>query len=269
MKDNIRIDKGYPEFFLLDEAKLRKIVEIIQNYSKKKNEIETELLFEVVHKDNSKYQTDKLENVLSDENITGREISSIIIMLKIKEEGYWRDPICKVQFSTDATYSKYSFDDKPIQYKIDDDDKAWAYSLGEELDLYIKRTLKGNKRNILKVLEWIDDIFPIVIFCITLLLVFNQFPQINMKLGDLTLSQTLIGLPILIIIIVALYEIYEIFEPFSKLSKILQGASIFYIGDQIEKYDKRIKMVNNVTWVVIVGFLVSLIAGLVIALTTT
>jgi hypothetical protein len=206
-----------------------------------------------------------MENVLSDENIEGREITSIMIILKESEEKLiWRDPICKVQFSTIQIYSY----DEPIEYKIDDNDKAWAYSLGEELDLYVKRTLKGNKQNVLKFLEWIDDLFPVVIFCLVLLLVFKFFPDINIKLGEVSLSQTLIGLPLLIIIVISLYSIYENFKPFTKLSKILQGESIFYIGDQIEKYDKRQKIMNNITWVVIVGFLVSLIAGLIIALTT-
>lgn len=267
MKDNLRIDKEYQEFFLLDEAKLRKIVEIIQTHAKRKNEQHTELVFEVFHKDNSKYQTDKLENVLNDENITGREIGSLNVLLTEKEEPYsYRDPMCSVKFQAREYNSKYVFDSKSITYKIDDSDKAWAYSLSEELDLYIKRTLKSNKKSILKAIEWIDDIFPIIIFCIALLLLFNQCPQLNMKLGDLTLSTTIIGLPILIIIIIALYGLYGIFEPFTKLSAILQGKSVFYIGDQKDKYDKRIKMINNITWVVIVGFLVSFIAGLIIAM---
>ncbi len=268
MKDDLRIDKEYQDLFFLNEARLRKIVEIIQIYSNRKSEIQTEIVFEVVHNDLSIYQTDELENVLKDENITGREIRSIKITLKaVDEKLSWMNPICFVKFVAAEFENKYSLTENSIVYKIYDSDKAWALSLSEELDLYVRRTLNKSQRNILNIFDWIDTIFPILIFCLGVLLFLNFYPRVNIKVGELTLLQILIGAPVLIIIISLLYSIFETVAPFTKLSRMLQGASVFYFGSQKELVDKKKKKINRITWILVVIFLISLVVGLIASLT--
>lgn len=268
MKDDLRIDKEYQDLFFLNEARLRKIVEIVQIYSNRKPEIDTEIIFEIVHKDKSVYQTDEFENVLSDENIIGKEISSIKITLRAVEENLkWLNPICFVKFAVGEPENKYCFNENSIVFKIYDSDKVWAFSLSEELDFYIKRTLNRSQRNILNILDWIDTIFPILIFCLGLLLFISFYPKVNIKVGELTLLQILIGAPVLIIILSLLYSVFETVAPFTKLSRMLQGASVFYFGSQKEIVDKRKKKINRITWIVVVAFLISLVIGLIVSLT--
>lgn len=79
------IIKEYDKRFLLDEGKLRKMSEILDSYSRKLDK-ETELKYTIVRDDNSFYETEEIDDILSEDNSNGKQINKLYISIEEKEK---------------------------------------------------------------------------------------------------------------------------------------------------------------------------------------
>lgn len=263
---NSEIKKEYKHLFFLDEGKLRKIVDMLTQFASKKD-FQYEIYFDVSHSDHSIYKENELQKVLGDENVKGKEITELSICLKKVEKEYsWRNElICQIEFSKSSTPSSY---DIPIKYSIIDSDKNWSYGLAEELDIYLKRTIVAKKFEIGNFIKFIDQLLPFVLFGGVLFIIKSYFPIFTSPIGDFSLINVLFGFlvifPFLLFISVKAFG-GEILIIQFLIKSFIEKNSTFYWGDQIEHFNKSKQFKNNIKWVVIIGFLVSSIAGLVVA----
>jgi len=258
MKKSLKIDKKYTNYFCLDEEKLTKLVQVLSEHGSRK-EFDTRVLIIVDRQDESDYNTEELKDVFKDDNITGKQIDKIRISLARKfEPGQMRlttdGPICSIVFDRNSSpQNKSSF---PVNFTIQDDDRNWGYSLSGDIEMHIKRTLINNR--IIILLKKLGFYVPFVITICPLIIFFNLHPQINVRIGELLISQILIGLTSLIIIFQIIRKLYE------QLFQRITNQSVFYWGDQKNNYNKKKQTDSNILWGVI-SFLVSLAAGMVVS----
>jgi len=267
MDSKSELKKDYKHLFFLDEGKLRKIIDTVKLYAEKKD-YEFDLYYEINLADNSQYKENDLLRVLGDENVKGKEIIKLSIYLKKVDKEYsWRDNfICQVHFNKSAAPSKY---DNPMSSAIIDEDKNWSYGLAEELDIYMKRTIIGEKYEFGRIIKFIDQFVPYSLLIGIFIILKTYFPLLNTNLGEIPAMQIVFAFsilfPILLIITITAYE-GQVFIIQYLLSSFKENNSTFYWGDQIEHFNKTKQLKNNIKWVVIIGFCVSLIAGLVTAI---
>ncbi len=262
MDDKTSLSKSYSTYFILDEGKLRKLIEVLTEYSKKKD-YECDFRFMVKRSDNSEYSTDSIETVLKDDNIKRKEIRELTILLKDKGEQsrYNLKTECNIEFSVKEP-SPYT---SPVKYSVKDENEKWAFSLAEELDAYISRTLVYKSKRFNQLPELIDNLlFPMAVFISIIFIINLIYPLNSYRLGDLNLFQTGIVIAICTSLLMLSFNVVQELSPIQKLSNLMNLNSVFYWGDQKETYDAQHSLRQNVKWVVIIGFLVSMIAGVLV-----
>lgn len=259
MKKSLKIDKKYTNYFCLDEEKLTKLVQVLSDHGSSHKEFDTRVLVVVYRQDESYYSTEELKKVFEDDNITGKQIDKIRISLARKSEQgkmtiNYDGPICSIVFDRNSSpQNKSNF---PVNFTIQDDDRNWGYSLSRDIEIHIKRTFIKNR--IIILLKKLGFYVPFVIMICPLIIFFNLYPQINVRIGELLISQILIGLTSLIIIFQIIRKLY------GQLFQKITNQSVFCWGDQKNIYNKKKQTNSNILWGVVIAFLVSLAAGIVI-----
>ncbi len=140
-------------------------------------------------------------------------------------------------------------------------------SLDAELQVFIERTLSTSNKTIKSFLRRLDNILPFVFIIIIGALVFKLKPEINIKISEVTVEQFFWWTIIVSVIVWIIEFIFQSIKPFSKTFEVYYpNKSVFYWGDQIEIYDKFKEKNSKIFWGIIIGFIVSLLAGLATAI---
>lgn len=261
MGDKTSLSKKYRTYFILDEGKLRKLVDVLSEYSKKKD-YECGFVFTVEKSNDSEYVTDSVESVLKDDNIKRKEIRKLTISLQNRLERYSRTMECTVIFDRSVEPDSYY---SPVQYSVKDDDERWAFSISEELDTYIQRTLISNSKKFKPIFSFFDAMLPLLTFLLCILVIDKFRPLRQIRVGDLNLLEVATFTALYIGLILLSFDIFSWLKPHERLSNLMKHNSVFYWGDQRELYDAKRTFRQNIKWVVIIGFLVSVMAGILVA----
>lgn len=134
--------RDYEKNFMLDETKLRKIIEVLRDYSEKLKE-NVCLVYTVEREDNSMYETKNIDEILSEDNSPEKVIMSLTVELKkdipenneekILEKD--RRPVVVIQFNRN--------NENKVRIMVSGEERDWCYLLTDALDAQIKRVLKS------------------------------------------------------------------------------------------------------------------------------
>lgn len=191
MTSSAGIFKEHKLNFLLDEGKLRKIVEVMEKYRDKKED-EPRLKFSVFRSDDSWYETSEVDDVLADDNTQGKKIDNLMLDLIIARENESiaknSDPLCRVRFRSRM--------DIKVDFAINDSDRDWCFLLAEDIETQIQRTLRPRRFRWLRENPYIDmSVLLLLISIPTLvlgLLLFARGPSISQdEIAKLTTDEKL------------------------------------------------------------------------------
>lgn len=254
--------KSIYEDFFLDEALVRKIVDVINAHAKKL-EYPTVLTYRLYKSDGTFINFDNIEQVLQDDNSPKKKLNRFIIELYKKEDidKPGTDEIVSVDFD--------KYHDTKIHYTIYERNRDWSFLLVDDLENQLSRIERGKfwakiqKRH-----------FQFIIYAsISILLGFLFFSYVSHNfiatILDTTYSEetkllvnqtkllfsSFLSLFMIICLLIA-SPIYKIAES--------MGDSIFYWGDEISRFDRAKSIKSKIIWVIIAGFVVSVLAGLFI-----
>jgi hypothetical protein len=245
------ISKKYKNHFLLDEDSLRRISGLLEEYAKSLN-TKYRVYYRVRREDDRYFESEQISDVLADPNITGKLIQEIEVFLSKwiekteKREGYFYN-IVSIRFK--STDKEYSFNDNQTNLIISSEDTNWALVLADKLEPQIIRTFKKSR-----IPKWLFLVYWIPIIII-----------LFKKVSDLTLDPVPYIIP-LILIIPAIIIYYSDWRRYPKwIINITGPESVFYWGEYKNEYDHRLKIRDNFFWVVIIGFIVSIISSVFVA----
>lgn len=273
----------YSENFLLDEAKLRKIADIIDSYAKKL-ERPVNIRFRAYLADKSFYDSDTVDKVLADDNSKKKKIARLLIELldPAKPDTDERPtPIIRLDFDTEDNWR--------IFYHIAECDRDWCFLLADELEQQIDRCKRGK--------FWVFMSRPVAHFITNLLIALLLFGAAWFLFGrhyadiaplseadfesltesakisyfrDLTVGEVKRHTHFVSYALVGFlfFLFLGYFDIVTKMARHLQG-SVFYWGDEAAAYDRRQEIVKRIKWGVIVAFLVSVVAGIAVWKATT
>ncbi|MEN6422299.1 MAG: hypothetical protein ABFD76_10165 [Smithella sp.] len=269
--------KEFKQNFILDEGKLRKIAEVLQTYAEKKTDT-PHIEFTVYRIDNSYYETESVDEVLSDDNGAGKEISALIVdLVKPKDkETPKKDQsrLCRLRFRTGA--------DIKIDFSISDPDRDWCFLLADDIETQIRRVIRPRRLTWLRQSIFLDMASMMLLLNIIagvfIITSYLRTPSPDVaQIAKLSIDEKLTKLILkgspdyTAIIFLALYMIGTALammiaeaRPISKLLSWFD-RSVFYWGDRIEAFDGRSATIQKVKWGVIIAFLVSVAASVIVA----
>ncbi|USE70052.1 hypothetical protein CTT31_13360 [Pseudoalteromonas maricaloris] len=254
--------KLYERNFCLSEAHLRKIHSVMEAYSKKLEE-PSEILVQIIRKDDSFYETADIETILIDENTEGKSIKSLSMEIASKTTG-GNDKTTK----RENTKAIVEFDlegSSYIRIVTSHNSRDWCFLLVDELDTQIQRILKNKSRSFIPS-RILDASFGIILMIASLFWFALRKQKENIDIEALFLKGTedkinylvkeiaeknnnssdLFILPIMFTGILVFILLLE-FKPLSKLLK-LTNLSVFYWGDMISIYDASLQKRSRIKW---------------------
>ncbi|MBE4753625.1 hypothetical protein G4177_36310 [Corallococcus sp. ZKHCc1 1396] len=131
MSERAGLNKRFSHHFILDESKLRKIVDTIRT-SAQKTSIQTKLTFHISTEDKAFFSTIDINRLLDYENPKGKEINTLHIELRSETDDENTKILAHFVLSKDR--------EEKIQISITGPDRDWCFILGEELETQAKRT---------------------------------------------------------------------------------------------------------------------------------
>lgn len=254
--------------FLLDEEKLRKIHDIIS-----KRIEDNEIKYSVFREDSFSFDTKNLEDIINEENLKGSTINELQINLDKKGT---------LDLSLD-------FDEFGTSLAIIGENRDVVFLLSSELKDYI-----SNEVCTKRIVE--SDDIQLSILAVgmllfgTIILVFAKL-MINSSIDNQLIKDTLSGndtnekinlliqdrfrknmiaghnkLNILALIATSpmLLMFFLFTNKFTRPFVYLFPANLFLFGKEIERYNRRLGTVSKVFWVVFVGLIISIVAGLIV-----
>lgn len=281
----MKLARKYKRHFVVDEAKLRRIATTVSSCPLPEG-LTWVQYFELTRADGTEQTLEDLEDVLL--GVNGGRLA--IQKLKIRCHGarehdrysYYDSPECVVLFNADVDSYEGG-----ITVEVSKLDKRAAFLLIDELETHVERSLRPARSYWTRTLEHLDYLAPGLLIAAGLMgvaLLAGVSPPALRQAGttDAKLDYIIeylqatsrarssdvfvlgVGTAIVLIAIM-LIELLHGLHIFGRLAKWPTG-SWFYWGDQVAIYDSRARVVSNVAWVVAVGFLVSLVAGLAVAI---
>lgn len=279
------IKKRYRNRFVLDEGKLRKIAATIAAFQLPA-EHSWRPSFEAIRHDGTEHRFSSLDDVFADTNSGRRAIRKIRLEYRCqRDDGRYPDselPRCTVVF--DAEFSSWG---DTVTAELVNMEKVPALLLADELDLQISRALQPARPIVATFGETFDWLLPGLILAAIVMVIGLRTesapsppPWINLsteeKLNQLLVYASrdkllgrsplfLLGAAGAIVLIsVVVVGAFAGLRVFGRLAERL-AFSCFYWGDQMVPHDRHVRLVSNIGWVVVTGFLVSLIAGVIVA----
>ena len=272
------IAKEHDRNFLLDEGKLRKLVDVLDQFCRKK-EPHARLEFTVYRQDDSYYVTSTVDEVLSDDNAGGKGVSALVIDLiaPTADPDEKKEPrrLSRLRFRLQR--------DSRIDYSISDPDRDWCFLLAEDMDAQLQRTFRPRRFAWLRRNPFMDMGVCWLIIAIPMALLgfwlYRAHPgptpaeitqlSIDEKLTKLLTSGGY-GDPGLLAIslawvFMALMMLVAEMRPITKLFA-WSDRSVFYWGDAKQAFDNYSSTMAKVKWGVIIAFLVSIAGSIVVAL---
>jgi hypothetical protein len=266
------IVREYKKQFKLDEAKLQKLVAVLTEHGKKLRS-DTYTSFVVELKNSSYFETKKLDDVFVEHNGHTRKYKSVTAYLSYDaSEAKKETVLAKVRFDVER--------DDHVQLVVRGEDRSWCFVLADELDAQIARTQISSRFLDIATSRRVDIaafFFVMVSAAGVLASLFAPaatLPPATYRLSvddklnsllDATTTRNLFvywSVPFIVISIAAgilLAELHPLAVIFSSLRR-----SSFYWGDEIEEFDKHEKFISNVKWGIVVAFIVSVVAGVLL-----
>jgi hypothetical protein len=255
---NSILEKKYKKEFTLDEGKLRKILDLLVNF-KETNSTDDEkrkLTFEVKRNNDVRQSETDIEKILSDTNPTPRKILKLTITLN-KSKEYSSDDLCIIMFNAIDSY------DKGIHIEIGDMNRKDAFILLEDLDIHISRCI-NKSNNLVRFFSRILWYFgPLALLLGCSMLISNIFNFHEIKIMTLNVNHLLYGMLLIFYTTLLFIEFYTE-NSRSIIEKWIEPKSVFLWGDQKEIYIKKEKLRDKILWGILIAFLISLSAGLLL-----
>lgn len=257
--------------FLLDEEKLRKIHDIISK------RLVGEIKYDIYREDSYSFETTKIEDVVSQENLIGSRINELRIKSDIK---------------SNLDLLLY-FDDSGVGLTINGKDRDDVFLLNSELKEYISNEVCNQKI--------LGSNFGSYIFGLGFIIFFGSFfyalshaivasssnisddviknvlesNNTNEKLDLLiqivhkekTKIDTNRILPTIPFFFLAFIMIFFTDKVINSISYFFP-ANLFLFGKEYDRYKQRMENKKNFFWVIIVGLLISIIGGLTVWILT-
>lgn len=251
------VEHDFNKYFELDEEKLRRIHSIVK---KRVNENGSEnIKFRVTRLDNLIYSTDKIDEVINEENDSISKITSIEIY-----HNYLGNSI------------SIAFKNKTgVSIKITGEDRDNVFLLSSELKEYINKeisTYKYFNAATLKTLLLLAALlsFGVIIYKLPISggiddnslknILENQ--DVNEKLNFIVeqsrIKKQITPILLLIPITLVFILIASALSPLGKIIDYFFPRNTFMIGKQISSIEKRRKLKSNIFWIVCVGGMLSL-----------
>lgn len=286
MSDRAGITKSYTRHFLLDETKFRKIVDVLREHGTKLGK-DTFLNFYVEAENDTYYETKDVEEVLADDNTPGKAISVLSVTVK---EGKRKEPeTIEGKEGSEKTLALVAFSrfkEEKIVYFTREKNRDWCILLADELSTQIQRILTVRPVPFL-FSKGLD--FPVFMLLgagaiAYIFLIVSQLPP-AMTLEEIAaisveerttkilelLTRRTSGSSWSFPIVMAIFALTMGVIEFRPLSKLLQktSRSFFYWGDMIKNHDRFQRLLGRIKWGVVIAFLVSVVAGVVVVKLST
>jgi len=258
-----KFDKG----FILDETTLRKLNEII---SKRFLNIadHPKLIYHIYRDDSYSYVTESLEDIINEHNDAWRKIT------KLSLENYKMD---------EFTF-EFIFSSEGAKLEITGKDRDEIYLLFSDLREYVNNEIAVRPKFFTKSPTYLGPSLLILgmigmvsesIYSLNKISDYKdpaidkllKSTDVNEKLNYLLYHKTSISsisgiyVWLLILLIICLISFTGIIE---KICSFMLPTNYFAIGKMKEKYDSQKIRFNNVFWIVVVGLIVSIIAGIIV-----
>ncbi|SFQ14060.1 hypothetical protein SAMN05216229_11265 [Geopseudomonas sagittaria] len=263
------VEHKFEKAFLLTEENLRKIHELVRTRLEKLSPPQNPE-YRVYRGDSYSYTTENIQDVLNEDNDDWRSITRLEVLCQKIESFELR-----LEFSKSGVELLISGDDRDSVFLLFSDLREYMQN-----EVLLKRKAASNGSLI---------IFMVAILAI---LSFTIYSSTNASLANnpeeisqaLTSSSELDKLDFLIndrassspslkrsgglIAIIALV-IISLSGVTDKIIDLAFPKNLFLFGKRKISFERNSKLLNNILWVVIVGFLVSMIAGLILWKITT
>lgn len=133
------IVKKYTPHFCLDESKLRKLVDVVREHAAKL-QFETFLMFRIERRNDSFYDTAEVDDVLSDDNASGREVRLLRIELHKKQDSNDNADDISRSLKNTVTAVEFDADDRTrVLLMVRGEDRDWCFVVADDLDAQIRR----------------------------------------------------------------------------------------------------------------------------------
>lgn len=247
------IYKRYKKLFALDDDGLRRIEGVLKKAAASYSEPLT-VVFHVQREDDRFYETESVDEVLSDPNVPEKRVR--LLGIELRQTAALNDP--KEQDQDRVAWVLFDKDEPPFQepsarIRISSPDKTWALLLADELEPQVTRLFKVKKFP-----NWVfllfTPIFALIGYRASTWLGYLM-PE-NLRHG----VWTGLGFCAFIALLMAHTAIAE--KKF-KLVRILSSEPIFLWGEEISHSEDRETLRKNIFWVIVIGFIVSVLAGFV------
>lgn len=247
------IYKRYKKLFSLDDDGLRRIEGVLKKAALSYSE-PLSVIFHVRREDHRFYESESVDEVLSDPNVPEHRIR--MLGIELRKTATLQDP--HEQDQDKVAWILFDKDEPPFQIpdvtvRISSPDKTWALLLADELEPQITRLFKVKEFP-----NWVFLLFAPIVALVGYRIstwAGNPMPR---SLSHAAWSAG--GYASFVLVLMAHTAIAE--KQF-KLLRTLSSEPLFLWGEEISHAADREALRKNIFWVVIVGFLVSLVAGVV------
>lgn len=284
MSDKAGMYREYKQHFILDEAMLRKINDVLRSHASRLKDL-TFIRLHVKREDDSFYETTDIAEVLADSNTPSKAIK--LLALEVHREADRADAkslpdIDRKKALAIVVFDRFGKDDK-VSFVVQEKERDWCFLLADELDAQIKRLIQKGVLPLSFPPYLID---PIVFFtggAIALLYLaylgtklsppfspeqiqaMTQEDRVTRILELVSKKQSKSDwiMPITWVVMAVVFVFLGL-RPISRLVEKM-SRSVFYWGDMAKIHDAYRARMVQIKWGVAVAFVVSLIASIVAA----
>lgn len=264
------VEHRFKRGFLLDEERFRKLNSIIQNRLSK---LEPPLKhsFRVYRADSYSYETDKVDDVTKEDNPDWQRITRLQVKAEHKDSFN-----LDLDFSDDGTFIKMVGDDRDA-----------VFLLFSDLREYLQNEVNTGFRFTETTRRFLAMLMPLFFIVVSpIIIMFTlKMPEVDTdKVASLVAEEDLVtkinfllerslitqdsifrkGPALGFIIVMPILFILTITPLGEKVCGFLFPSNLFLFGMQNQKFLRHRHLLANIVWGVIVAFVISLVAGLLV-----
>ena len=258
----VNFEHEFKKGYFLSEESLIKIDDIIK---KRFNNKVVDISFRIFRIDGMLIESNSIDSILEEENAPRNFINRIVI-----------------KAGTESHYMKLTFDsEESISLSIISDSRDFANLLIADLKEYINsEVIKFSSLDFYKLKKLILALLMIGIMVYITFVIYNDISQtqsvdieklksssdLNTKLNYLIQNRAATGygegfIPMMSVMVTL---IVLILFPIEKLIRRVFPKNIFYWGKRKSLYDKYKDLKSKIFWGIVIGFIISIIAGLIL-----
>jgi hypothetical protein len=302
MNQRAGVKKDYYKHFHLDEAKLRKIAEILSEHAKKLTDVKTDLIYRVERCDERFYETSNIEDVLADDNSIGRQIECLKIRVQASQAGSVAEPANEANVVGNGntlvqhiaivgqhrTLATVTFRDitkglreKPfdiagacVQVEVEEKGRDWCFVLADDLDAQIERTL--TVRALRRGYAYLDIMASLILLMVMIPLLFSVLSVRQLIPTDI--SGLSMNDKVTLLLERNLRTLFFLFFSFTIISFLVMtlrpiswtltrlSHPCFHWGDMTEVCASRQARMTQIKWGLIAAFGIGVLSSIVAAL---